>query len=303
MPTPGRKGPRRGKRTRRVIDIHHGDNLEVLRTLPRECFDLVYIDPPFNSGRAQTRTKLKTVRDEDGDRTGFKGQRYRTVRLGSQSFGDRFDAFLAFLEPRLEEIVRTMRPAASLFVHLDAREVHYVKVLLDGMLGRDRFMNEIIWAYDYGARSKRRWPAKHDTILWYAKDPENYTFHFDEIDRVPYLAPALVGDEKAERGKTPTDVWWHTIVSPTGKERTGYPTQKPRGVIDRILRVHSNPGDAVLDAFAGSGTVGESAWALGRDAVLIDENPEAIEVMRTRLASAKPRIHGAAAATGAEPIP
>ncbi len=274
-----------------MIHVHFGDNLPILRTMPEASFDLIYIDPPFNTGKAQSRQRLRTVRDEHGDRTGFGGHRYRTVKLERRSFDDVFDDFAAFLEPRLAEAHRLLAARGSLFVHLDAREVHYCKVMLDGIFGRASFLNEIIWAYDYGGRTKRRWPAKHDTILWYARDPAHYTFNYDQIDRIPYMAPGLVGPEKAARGKTPTDVWWQTIVSPQGREKTGYPTQKPLRLIERIVRVHSNPGDRLLDFFAGSGTLGAAAHGLGRDAVLIDNHPEAIALMADRLADARPVFH------------
>lgn len=274
------------------LDIYFGDNLGIMRGLPEASFDLIYVDPPFNTGKTQARSRIQTIRDPDGDRNGFGGQRYRTVKVGTQAFADNFDDFLAFLEPRLEEAVRLLRPEGSFFLHLDYREVHYAKVLLDGLFGRDGFMNEIIWAYDYGARSKKKWPAKHDNILWYAKNPNRYTFRFEDMDRIPYMAPGLVTPEKADRGKTPTDVWWHTIVPTNGKERTGYPTQKPLGILNRIIRIHSNPGDTVLDSFAGSGTTGEAAIRNGRNAVLIDNNPQAMEVMARRLAFAAPRFHG-----------
>ena len=261
------------------------DNLEALASVPDESAALVYIDPPFNTGRTQSRTTISTVRDEvSGDRTGFQGKRYRTIEIGTSGYADAFDDYLGFLEPRLREARRVLKPDGSFFLHVDYREVHYCKVLLDDLFGRASFINEIIWAYDYGARSKSRWPAKHDNILWYAKDPANYTFRYDEIDRIPYLAPGLVGAEKAARGKTPTDVWWHTIVSPNGKEKTGYATQKPLGIIERIVRVHTHPGDLVIDFFAGSGTLGEAAARLGRDFIMIDDNPDAIRVMSKRLA-------------------
>ncbi|HET6583512.1 MAG TPA: site-specific DNA-methyltransferase [Nannocystaceae bacterium] len=272
------------------VAIHLGDNLPVLRSLASESVALCYTDPPFNTGHAQSRTRIKTVRDEDGDRIGFGGRRYRTERIGRQAYRDSFADYLGFLEPRLREIHRVLAPTGSLLLHLDPREVHYVKVALDGIFGRECFVNEIVWAYDYGARTRSRWPAKHDDILWYAKDVEQYCFEYDAIDRVPYLAPGLVGPEKAARGKTPTDVWWHTIVSPTGKEKTGYPTQKPLGIVRRIVRVHSRPGDLVLDPFAGSGTLGEAAAEAGRDVVLVDDNPEAIAVMRARLERFSPEI-------------
>ena len=275
-----------------TIDIHFGDNLEVIGAFPDGSFDLIYIDPPFNTGKVQSRTQIQTVRDEHGDRTGFKGDRYRTVKVGTKGYSDAFSDYMAFLEPRLTEARRLLKPTGSFFFHIDYREVHYCKVLLDSIFGRDSFMNEIVWAYDYGARATKRWSPKHDNILWYAKDPDDYTFRFDDIDRIPYMAPGLVGPEKAARGKTPTDTWWNTIVSPTGKEKTGYPTQKPLAIISRIVRVHSNPGDRVLDFFAGSGTIGEAAYNLGRSSVLVDNNPEAIEVMASRLAFARPTVNG-----------
>jgi site-specific DNA-methyltransferase (adenine-specific) len=267
------------------------DNMDVLPTLPDASVDLVYIDPPFNTGKVQERTRLQTVRDdENGDRVGFQGRRYRSVKLGALGFADAFDDFLEFLEPRLVEAYRLLKADGSFFLHIDYREVHYCKVLLDAIFGRDCFMNEIIWAYDYGARSRSRWSAKHDNILWYVKDPERYTFNYDEMDRIPYMAPGLVGPEKAARGKTPTDVWWHTIVPTNGKERTGYPTQKPLGILTRLLRVHSRPGDVCLDFFAGSGTLGEAAARLGRDYLLIDSSPEAVAIMQQRLAGTEPEF-------------
>ena len=275
--------------------IVEGDNLEVLRALDDGAVNLIYIDPPFNTGREQRHTSVRTERVErgdadDGDRTGFGGQRYRTTELGSQAFADAFDDFLAFLEPRLIECHRVLAEDGSLFLHLDPRESHYAKVLLDGIFGRASFLNEIVWAYDYGGRSKRRWPAKHDTILWYAKDPERYTFDYEAIDRIPYMAPGLVTPEKAERGKVPTDVWWQTVVPTSGTERTGYPTQKPLAVLERIVRVHSRPGDVVADFFAGSGTAGEAAAQNDRDFLLVDSNPEAIDVMAKRLGGWEPEI-------------
>lgn len=274
-----------------TVDVHCGDNLPILASFPRASFDLVYIDPPFNTGRAQERRGLRTARDAKGDRVGFHGRRYRTTVLGTRSFADRFDDYLEFLVPRLEEAHRLLTKTGSLFVHLDYREVHYVKVALDRIFGRASFINEIVWAYDYGARSKSRWSTKHDNILWYAKDPKDYRFDHDAMDRIPYMAPSLVGAEKAARGKTPTDTWWHTIVSPTGKEKTGYPTQKPLGILSRIVTVHSRPGDRLLDFFAGSGSFGEAAAIAGRSVTLVDDNPEAIEIMRRRLAPYGARFH------------
>jgi site-specific DNA-methyltransferase (adenine-specific) len=263
--------------------IIYGDNLPLLEEIRSSSVDLIYIDPPFNTGKIQSRHTISTVRDEGGDRTGFGGKRYRTLQMGSTGYDDSFDDYLGFLRPRLIEAHRVLSATGSLFFHIDYREVHYCKIMLDEIFGRQSFQNEIIWAYDYGARSKSRWPAKHDNILWYSKDPERYTFNFDDCDRIPYMAPGLVGPEKAARGKTPTDVWWHTIVPTNGKEKTGYATQKPLGVIERIVKMHSNPGDLCLDFFAGSGTLGEAAAKHGRNFILIDSSSKAIEVMEKRL--------------------
>jgi site-specific DNA-methyltransferase (adenine-specific) len=264
--------------------IYLGDNLPILCSLPAGSVDLIYIDPPFNTGKTQSRTQIRTERSANGDRTGFGGRRYETVRVGSKSYFDLFDDYLAFLEPRLLEAYRLLKPDGSLYFHIDYREVHYCKILLDGIFGRESFLNEIIWAYDYGARTRRKWPPKHDNILWYAKDPGRYTFNYESLDRIPYLAPSLVGPEKAARGKTPTDTWWQTIVATNSKEKTGYPTQKPLAILTRILKASSNPGDLVLDFFAGSGTTGAACLKLDRRFILIDNNPEALQTMARRFA-------------------
>lgn len=274
-----------------VNRIIYGDNLAALKGMPDGIARLIYIDPPFNTGKVQKRIRIRTVVDrEHGDRTGFQGKRYKTEKVGESHFADVFTDYLAFLEPRLEQARRILSSDGSLFFHIDYREVHYCKVLLDAIFGRGSFLNEIIWSYDYGARSKSRWPAKHDNILWYAKDPENYCFRYDQMDRIPYLAPGLVGPEKAARGKTPTDVWWHTIVSPNGKEKTGYATQKPLAIIERIVKVHSFPGDLVVDFFAGSGTTGQAAATHGRQFWLVDNSREAVDVMTRRLVQFQPEL-------------
>jgi len=258
------------------------DNFAVLASLPDATVDLIYVDPPFNTGKRQTLQRLKTVRDAEGDRSGFGGERYLTVRLGSQSFVDVFDDYLEFLEPRLCEMRRVLKTSGSLYVHLDYREVHYAKVLLDAIFGRESFLNEIIWAYDYGGRPKRRWPPKHDNILVYVRDPRRYYFDPEGAERIPYMAPGLVSSEKATRGKRLTDTWWSTIVPTNGRERTGYPTQKPLAILRRIVASSSPPGGLVADFFAGSGTTGVAAHEAGRRFLLVDNNPEAIGVMRRR---------------------
>jgi len=261
------------------------DNADILPRLADESFRLVYIDPPFNRGRVQHREVLKTTRNDQGDRIGFGGRRYETVRLRSTSYVDMFDDYLDFLRPRLEQARRLLTPDGTLYFHIDYLQAHYCKVLLDQIFGRECFLNEIIWAYDFGGRSKKRWPAKHDTILVYVKDPRQYFFDQDAIERIPYMAPGLVSKEKAARGKVPTDVWWHTIVATNGREKTGYPTQKPEGILRRILMASSQEGDRVLDFFAGSGTTAAVAQKLNRRFVMIDNHPAAMTVMTKRLGS------------------
>ena len=261
-----------------------GDNLELLPRFADESFQLVYVDPPFNTGKEQRRRTVSTEAAPDGDRAGFQGRRYRTRLLAESSYRDEFDDYLAFLEPRLRHAHRLLTETGTLYFHIDYREAHYCKLLLDEIFGRPSFLNEIVWAYDYGGRPRRRWPAKHDTIFVYVKDPERYHFDSEAVDREPYMAPGLVTAEKAARGKRPSDVWWHTIVSPTGKEKTGYPTQKPEGIVRRMVHASTRPGDWCLDFFAGSGTLGAVAAKLGRRYVLIDSSPEAVRVARERLA-------------------
>jgi site-specific DNA-methyltransferase (adenine-specific) len=264
--------------------VYHADNLEVLAGIADASVDLVYIDPPFNTGKRQRRLTLKTRRADDGDRVGFGGHRYRTEQLAAVAYDDRFDDYLAFLEPRLREAQRVLKASGSLYFHNDYREAHYCKLLLDRIFGRDSFLNEIVWAYDYGGRPKDRWPAKHDTIFFYAKEPGRHLFNRDAIDRIPYMAPGLVGPDKAARGKLPTDTWWHTIVSPTGKEKLGYPTQKPLSILRRIVCASSPPKGLVLDYFAGSGTTGAAALAEGRRFILVDDHEDAIATMKRRFA-------------------
>jgi site-specific DNA-methyltransferase (adenine-specific) len=263
--------------------VVHGDNLAVVAGLPDESFRLIYLDPPFNTGRAQSRRSTTSTQSADGTRVGFKGRSYETIKGDLSRYDDTFADYWAFLEPRLAQAWRLLDAQGTLYLHLDFREAHYAKVALDALFGRDCFLNEIIWAYDYGARATRKWPSKHDTILVYVKDPSRYYFDNAAVDREPYMAPGLVTPEKAARGKLPTDVWWHTIVPTNGREKTGYATQKPEGVLRRIIQASSAPGDWVLDFFAGSGTTGAVARALGRRVVLVDESRDAVAVMRTRL--------------------
>ena len=272
--------------------IYLADNLRVLRDMQAGSVDLVYIDPPFNTKKLRKHTRLKTKQSILGDRIGFGGKRYQTEKNGTLAYEDSYSDYLTFLEPRLANAYILLKETGSLFLHLDYREVHYCKILLDGIFGRECFMNEIIWHWDYGPKAKNKWSAKHNNILWYTKDPKKYTFNYDKIDRIPYMAPGLVTKEKAERGKLITDTWFHTIVPTNSKERTGYPTQKPLGILKRIISVHSSPGETVLDFFAGSGTAGEAAALLGRQFILIDNNKEAVRISAKRLKQYKPECIG-----------
>ena len=263
-------------------EVINGENLAALKSMPDQSFQLIYIDPPFNTGRSQVRTNRSSVSSSTGN-LGFQGKRYEQVVKSVLSYDDDFADYWAFLEPRLIEAYRLLNESGTIYLHLDFREAHYAKVLMDALFGRECFLNEIIWAYDYGGKSKSRWPAKHDTILVYVKNPTKYFFDSATVDREPYMAPGLVTPEKVARGKLPTDVWWHTIVSPTGKEKTGYPTQKPLGILRRIISASSRPGDRVLDFFAGSGTTAQAAFELKRQFVVVDQNPESIEVITSRL--------------------
>ena len=271
------------QRTPDIDEILLGDNLDLLPEFADGCFQLIYIDPPFNTGQAQARRTLHTTADAAGDRTGFQGRRYKTRLLAESSYRDSFADYLEFLDPRLREARRLLCREGTLYFHIDYRESHYCKLLLDEIFGRECFLNELVWAYDYGARTTRRWPAKHDTIYVYVRDPSSYFFDSSLVDREPYMAPGLVTAEKAARGKLPTDVWWHTIVPTRGHEKTGYPSQKPEGIVRRMVQASTRPGDWCLDFFAGSGTLGAVASRLDRRYVLIDSNPDAVEIMRARL--------------------
>ncbi|MFW2339487.1 MAG: DNA-methyltransferase [Acidimicrobiia bacterium] len=263
--------------------VELADNLDVLRGLPDGSVDLIYTDPPFGTGKRQRLDSIKTGR---GDRTrgGFAGRTYPFEVVSTIEYRDDlpFEQYLGFLELRLVEMHRVLAPDGSLYLHLDHHSVHYARLMLDVIFGADRFLNEIIWAYDYGGRHRDRWPRKHDSILWYAKG-DRWKFNREDIDRIPYMAPGLVGPEKAARGKLPTDVWWMTIVPTNSAERTGYPTQKPMALAKRIIAASSDAGDLVADFFCGSGTVGVAAKELDRRYLLVDSNPDAVAIATERL--------------------
>lgn len=261
------------------------DNLAVMRRLPSECIDLIYIDPPFGTGKVR---RLQSIRTGSGERTrnGFGGRTYNFEVVSAHNYRDDMplEEYLGFLHERLAEMHRLLTIDGSLYLHLDFHTVHFARLILDEIFGPERFLNEIIWTYDYGGRARDKWARKHDNILWYAKS-DRWSFNRDSIDRIPYMAPGLVGAEKAERGKLPTDTWWMTIVPTNSRERTGYPTQKPVKLLERIIRASSNPGELVADFFGGSGTTGVAAKRLGRRFLLVDDNPEAIRIAEKRLAA------------------
>ena len=259
------------------------DSLEVLSGIPSGSVALVYVDPPFNTGSARRGLRTVARRDDGAARSGFAGRRYTVVPAETQTYEDNFEDYLAWLEPRLRQTHRILSTSGSLYFHIDPRESHYCKVLLDQIFGRESFLNEIVWAYDFGARARRRWPAKHDVIFLYARDPNQYYFDAETVDREPYMAPGLQTPERAARGKLPTDVWWHTIVGTNSRERTGYPTQKPLGVMRRIIAASSRPGDLVVDWCAGSGSTGAACAELGRRFLLVDKSRAATDLMQKRL--------------------
>ena len=263
--------------------VVEADNLDLLAALPDAVVDLAYADPPFATGAPR---RLQSIRLGAGDRErpGFRGRAtpYEVTSDLAYDDGLPLPEHLAALRARVVQVHRVLAPHGSLYLHVDWRTAHHVRLLLDEVFGAERFLNEIVWAYDYGGRARDRWPRKHDTILWYAKG-DAWTFERDAVDRIPYLAPGLVGPEKASRGKLPTDVWWMTIVPPGGRERTGYPTQKPLRLLERIVAASSRPGDLVLDPYAGSGTTGVAAARLGRRWLMADRNPDAVAIARRRL--------------------
>lgn len=264
----------------------HADCLPALITLPDSSVNLIYIDPPFNTGKVQVKETKRAAASSAQTRktSGFGGREYHLETTNTLGYVDRFDDYMGFLRPRLVEAHRLLAANGSLFFHIDWRESAHCRLLLDEIFGSSAHcINEIIWAYDYGGRTKKQWAPKHDTIFWYAKNPRDYVFNYAAIDRVPYMAPSLQTPERAKRGKVPTDTWWHTIVPTNGNEKTGYATQKPLGVLRRIVAVHSNADELVLDFFAGSGTTGEAAQEVGRRYLLVDKSMAAVATCVKRL--------------------
>lgn len=251
-----------------------GDALQALAAVPSGTVDLIYTDPPFGTGKVQ---RMRRTR--------------RGEALPEQSYADDlpFPEYLAWLRTCVGEMHRVLTDTGSIYLHLDWRATHHARMMLDDIFGVDRFLNEIIWAYDFGGRARDRWARKHDNILWYAKGPE-WTFNREAVDRIPYMSPGLVGTEKAALGKVPTDTWWMTVVPTSGTERTGYPTQKPLKLAERIIVASSNPTDLVADFFAGSGTTAVAAAKHGRRFLACDSNPEAVRITEERLRAVRAKF-------------
>jgi site-specific DNA-methyltransferase (adenine-specific) len=263
--------------------IHLNDSLTVLQGMPDESVSLVYVDPPFGTQHIQRLRSLSSTQASTGT-AGFGGRKYTHVQVSDMAYSDvHVDYIHDFLAPLLVETKRVLTKNGTLYLHMDWREVHYAKCYLDTLFGRDNLLNCLVWSYNWGGRGRNRFPRKHDDILVYVKDPKNYVFNWDDIDRIPYGSPELQKDPaRAARGQVPTDVWCMQIIGTGSRERTGYPTQKPIRLVERIIKASSNPGDTVLDFCAGSGTTGVAAHNLGRNFVLIDNNSTAIDVMKKR---------------------
>jgi site-specific DNA-methyltransferase (adenine-specific) len=272
------------------------DSLALLGRLPDACVDLIYADPPFGTGKVQRLRSLRATAEPGEPEPGaaptvarpdFAGRAAHYEITSAHAYRDDmpFEEYLAWLEANLVEFRRVLKDTGSLYLHLDWHAVHYAKVILDRLFGRANFRGEIIWAYDFGGRPRNAWPRKHDNILWYSKG-DTWTFNRADMDRLPYLAPGLVGPEKAARGKLPTDAWFTTIVPTASRDRTGWPTQKPILILERIIKASSNPGELVLDPFVGSGTSAVAAQRLGRKYLVADFDPAAVAITEARLARA-----------------
>ncbi|HOS42644.1 MAG TPA: site-specific DNA-methyltransferase, partial [Armatimonadota bacterium] len=231
--------------------ILFGDCLPAMRALPDETFDLLYLDPPFFTGKHRHASQ-----DAPGALPSYP-----------DDWADGLAAYLAWLGERLAEMRRLLKPSGALLVHLDWHAVHYVKVLLDRLFGMRRFQNEFIWYYSGGGASKRRFARKHDSILFYTKS-DAWTFHADRV-RTPYKwtdgQPRADGSARDyARGKLPDDVWEHHALLPWAEEALGYPTQKPEALLTRLLLPLTDPGDVVGDFCCGCGTTAAVAQRLGR---------------------------------------
>lgn len=272
-----------------------GDNLQVLKTLPDESVDLIYLDPPFFSNR-----NYEVIWGDAGE-----------VR----SFNDRWSGdmmhYIGWLKERVQEMHRVLKPTGSLYLHCDWHADAYIRVhILDPIFGEKNFRNEIIWAYtNSGGRSKNGFAKKHDTIFWYSKLSKNFIFNSKDvlierragktsrggiigIDKDGRSFQEIKSNGKVYRyfldeGKIPEDVWTIETMPPHGRERLGYPTQKPEALLERIIKASSNEGDVVLDPFVGGGTTVAVAEKLNRKWIGIDQSVQAIKVSQERIAKIK----------------
>jgi DNA modification methylase len=252
--------------------LYRGDMLDVASLLEPESFRLIYLDPPFLTGRQRIGSKTEYTYDDR-----WKGK---------------LDAYLPWLETRLKAFAPLLQQGGSMVLHLDWRAAHYAKVMLDEIFGHENFINEIIWHYTGGGRSKTRFSCKHDTLLWYARKQKPY-FDIDAV-RVPYKETSgyARGGIRAASGRkylpnpkgTPVDdVWDIPIINPMASERVGYPTQKPKILLQRIIAALSAPGELVGDFCCGSGTTLVCAELMGRRWVGSDQSPKALECTTSRL--------------------
>lgn len=270
-------------------EVHQGDCLEILGQWPSDSTDLVYLDPPFFTQRKQR-----------------LGTRDRTIEF---SFEDRWNSiseYSCFIHARLQEMRRVLKTTGSIFFHCDKRASHVVRLALDDTFGTDNFQSEIIWTYKRWSNSARRLLPAHQTILFYSKTRDykfnaimteySPTTNVDQIlqrrARDAMNKSVYARDDNGEivfagdkRGVPLSDVWEIPFLNPKAKERTGYPTQKPVLLLERIVRLTTDKGDIVLDPFCGSGTTLVAAKLLGRSAIGIDISREAVELTRRRLAN------------------
>lgn len=248
--------------------VYLSEASRLMSELSEGSIDLIYADPPFGTNNRQ--------------------------RSGDLSYSDSFDDYVQFIKEHAAHLQRVLNDSGTAYVHLDYRWVHYAKVELDLTFGRENFLGEIVWSYNFGGRGKNFFAKKHDTILVYAKQKGHHVFNYDDIDRIPYKAPEMqyVGRsrEEAERriaaGQVPTDVWDIPIIGTNSRERVGYPTQKPTSLIRRIVVASSPVGGVVLDPFCGSGTTAIVAASVGRRFIVCDKSEDAVRVTGERLTHA-----------------
>ena len=267
-----------------------GDNLQVMSALLAEFegrINLIYADPPFFSNR---RYPMRIGRGEDS-----RNPKEWQLAEGYPDHWTDLNAYLDMLYPRLSLMYRLLAPTGTLYLHLDWHASAYARLILDEIFGSDRLLNEIVWIYHGPSPIRSAFNRKHDTILIYTKSDE-YTFNVDEV-RQPYdptTIKTFASSPKAgfgkipdlKRGKVPEDWWYFPVVARLHLERSGYPTQKPEALLERIIRASSNPGDWVADFFCGSGTTAVVTARLGRHYIASDQSFRAIHTSRTRLIQA-----------------